>query len=145
MASYNKTILLGNLTRAPELTQLTSGTALCKFSMAVNEKYKTKGGEDGENTLFIDVVAWGKLAEVCGQYLFKGGQCMVDGKLKLDIWDDKDGNKRSRIGLTAEKVVFIGKPKSTDSEPESGPDGDNTVAKSELDGLGDDTDDKLPF
>jgi len=106
--SMNRVILLGNLTREPELKYTDKGVAVCEFGLAVNRKYKTKAGEDKEDTLFIECAAWDKQAESCGGYLEKGSQVLIEGRLKFDQWDDKQtGQKRSRITVTAERVQFL--------------------------------------
>ena len=107
MASYNKTISMGNLTRDPELTYTQGGTALCKFPLAMNEKFKDKDGNIKEDVCFVDITVWGKHAENCNKYLSKGSLVQVDGKLKLDTWTDKEGQKRSRHGITANSVQFL--------------------------------------
>jgi single-strand DNA-binding protein len=103
MASLNKVILIGNLTRDPELRYTPSGTALCKFGLAVNEKYKDK-----ESTVFVNIVAWGKTAELTSEYLHKGSQACIDGRLSFSSWDSDSGEKRSKLEVTADRVVFLG-------------------------------------
>lgn len=111
MASLNKVFLIGNLTRDPEVRYLPSGAAVADLRLAVNRKYKTQQGEDKEETCFINVSAWGKQAETCGQYLSKGSPILVDGRLRYEEWE-KDGQKNSRISVTAERVQFMGSPRS---------------------------------
>jgi len=104
MASYNKTILLGNLTADPELRYTGNGTAVCDLRLAVNTKSKDK-----EETLFIDCTVWDKTAENCAEYLHKGSQVLVEGRLRTDQWEDRDtGKKRSKIAMTANTVQFLG-------------------------------------
>ena len=138
MASFNKWIGMGNLTRDAEIKQTTGGQSVCSFGLAVNEKYTAKSGEMKENTLFVDVDCWGKVAENCAKYLHKGSAVLVDGKLKLDTWE-KDGNKRSKISVTAQNVQFLSSAKIADDVPQSTADND----KADTDGLGDDN--GLPF
>lgn len=107
--------MLGNLTRDPETKTLTNGHTVCNFAIASSKKHKNKSGEMTEETCFIDVNVWGIQAESCQKYLTKGKQVLVDGRLKQDNWQDKDGNKRSKHSLNAESVVFLG---SKDSEPQ---------------------------
>jgi len=108
MASFNKVILMGNLTRDPELRFTPKGTAVAKLGLAVNRAWKTETGETKEEVLFIDVEAFSRQAETIGQYLKKGSPILVEGRLRLDTWDDKQTNqKRSKILVTAENVKFL--------------------------------------
>lgn len=108
MASFNKVILAGNLTRDPELRYTPKGTAVCKFGLAVNRNWTTETGEKKEEVTFIDVDAFGRQAEVISQYMKKGRALLVEGRLKLDQWDDKQtGQKRSRLGVVLESFSFI--------------------------------------
>ena len=106
MASFNKVILIGNLTRDPELRYTPSGQAVCDFSIAINRKYSVNGQEKDE-VCFVDVVAWSKQAESCGKYLKKGACVFVDGRLRNDTWEDRDGKKRSKLRVTADRVQFM--------------------------------------
>ncbi len=109
MASFNKVILMGNLTRDPELRFTPKGTAVAKLGLAVNRAWKTETGETKEDVLFIDVEAFSRQAETIGQYLKKGSPILVEGRLRLDTWDDKQTNqKRSKIFVIAENVKFLG-------------------------------------
>lgn len=107
--SYNKCLLLGRLGKDPELKYTASGTATCKFSLATSEKYKDKtSGELVEKTQWHNVVVWGKAAELSNQYLAKGRQAFVEGKIENRSWDDKDGNKKYITEIIASTVQFIG-------------------------------------
>ncbi|HRI14328.1 MAG TPA: single-stranded DNA-binding protein [Verrucomicrobiota bacterium] len=109
MASYNKVILLGNLTRDPELRYTAKGTAVARLGLAVNRTYKTDSGESKEEVTFVDVDAWGKQAELISQYLRKGSPLFMEGRLKLDQWDDKQtGQKRSTLRVVLEAFQFVG-------------------------------------
>lgn len=109
MASYNKVILLGNLTRDPELRYTPKGQAVAKLGLAVNRSYKTDSGEMKEEVTFIDIDAWGKQAELIGQYLRKGSPLFVEGRLRLDQWDDKNtGQKVSKLKVVMENFQFVG-------------------------------------
>jgi single-strand DNA-binding protein len=110
MSSFNKVLLMGNLTRDPQMRYLpNSQTAITEFGMAVNRKYKTSAGEDREEVLFIDCTAWGRTGEVINQYLQKGKPIFVEGHLKLDQWEDKNGGgKRSKITVVVENFVLMG-------------------------------------
>ena len=107
MASYNKVILMGNVTRDPELRRLDSGTSVCDIGVAVNEVWKDKDGNQREQTTFVDVVAWARQAETCAEYLRKGSPVLIDGRLQLDEWE-KDGEKRSKLRVRADRVQFLG-------------------------------------
>ena len=109
MVSFNKVILMGNLTRDPELRFTPKGTAVAKLGLAVNRVWKTETGETKEDVLFIDVEAFSCQAETIGQYLKKGSPILVEGRLRLDTWDDKQTNqKRTKILVAAENVRFLG-------------------------------------
>lgn len=107
MASFNKVILLGNLTRDPELKYTPKGTAACQIGMAVNRKWKNDQGQEQEEVTFLDVQSWGKQAEAIAQYLRKGSPLFVEGRLKLEEWE-KDGKKVSKLRVVLESFQFIG-------------------------------------
>ncbi len=107
MASFNKVLLMGNLTRDPELRYTPGGQAVCDLGIAVNRRYSVNG-QEREEVCFVDIVVWAKQAESCGRYLHKGSPVFVEGRLQYDSWDDKDGKKRSRLRVTAERVQFLG-------------------------------------
>jgi single-strand DNA-binding protein len=109
MASYNKVILLGNLTRDPELRVTPRGTPICQFGLAVNRQYKDESGQLREEVNFLDIEAWGKQGEVISKYMTKGRPLFMEGRLKYDQWEDKTtGQKRSRIKIVLENFQFIG-------------------------------------
>ena len=109
MASFNKVILVGNLTRDPELRYTPKGTAIAKIALAVNRNWRSESGEQREEVTFVDVDVFGRTAENVGQYMRKGRPILVEGRLRLDSWDDKNtGQKRSRLGVVAETVQFLG-------------------------------------
>jgi len=109
MASFNKVILVGNLTRDPELRYTPKGTAVAKIGLAVNRVWTSESGEKKEEVTFVDVDVFGRTAENVGQYMRKGRPILVEGRLKLDQWDDKQtGQKRSRLGVIADTVQFLG-------------------------------------
>lgn len=108
MASFNKVILIGNLTRDPELKQLPKGTSVCNFSMAVNRRWKTETGEDRDDVYFADCKAFGKQAEIIAQYVKKGHPLMVEGRLTREEWDDKNtGQKKSATRIMIESFQFL--------------------------------------
>ena len=109
MASFNKVILMGNLTRDPELRYTPKGTAIAKIGLAVNRVWTNEAGEKKEEVTFVDVDVFGRTAENVGQYMRKGRPILVEGRLKLDQWDDKQtGQKKSKLGVVAESVQFLG-------------------------------------
>jgi single-strand DNA-binding protein len=109
MASFNKVILLGNLTRDPEVRYTPKGTAVTELGMAVNRVYTAENGEKREETTFVDVTLWGRTAEIAGEYLKKGRPVFIEGRLQLDTWDDKQsGQKRSKLKVVGEGLQLIG-------------------------------------
>ena len=108
MPNFNIVIIMGNLTRDPELRHLPSNIPVCGFGLAVNRKWKDKEGGDKEEVLFVDCEAFGKTAEVVNQYCKKGSPIHVQGRLKLDQWKDKEGQNRSKIKIVVDQVQFLG-------------------------------------
>lgn len=107
MANFNKVLLMGNLTRDVELRHTQSGMALAKFGLAVNRKW-SQNGEQKESTCFVDLTAWGRQAEVLNQYVKKGSQLFVEGRLEYSTWEGEDGKKRSKLEVVVENFQFIG-------------------------------------
>jgi len=107
MASFNRVILLGNVTRDPELRYISNGTAVTDIGLAVNDRRKTATGEWVEETTFVDVTLWGRTAEVAGEYVTKGSPLMIEGRLKLDTWE-KDGKKNSKLRVVGERMQLLG-------------------------------------
>ena len=108
MAYLNKVFLIGNLTRDPELRVTPKGTAICQFGLAVNRQFKDESGATRDETTFIDIEAWGKQGELVSKYLTKGSPAMVEGRLKLDQWEDKtSGQKRSKLKVVLDNVQFL--------------------------------------
>lgn len=123
MASLNKVLLLGNLTRNPDLRFTPTGTALCEMGLAVSRKNIVNGKEQDE-VCFVDITVWGKQAESCKQYLQKGSPVLVEGRLQFDQWDDKNGGgRRSKLRVLAERVQFMSSRRDGNSE-QGGPDED---------------------
>ena len=111
MANLNEVKLIGRLTRDVEFSATSSGTSLAKFGLATSRKYK-----ETEETTFVDITAWGKLADICSQYLSKGSNVYLGGRLKLDTWEDKDGNRRQKLSVVAENVQFLDSKKQDNRE-----------------------------
>ena len=110
MANYNKVILVGNLTRDPQMSYLPSQTPVVELGLAVNRKYKRQDGQQGEETCFIDCRAFGRTAEVLNQYVRKGQPILIEGRLQFDSWEGKDGQKRSKHRVFVENFQFLGSP-----------------------------------
>ena len=107
MASFNKVLMIGNLTRDPELRYIPSGSAVASFTVAMNRVYKLQTGEKKEEASFVRVVVWGRMAEVCGEYLTKGNPVFVEGRLQSRSWDGPDGQKRNTIEVIATNIQFL--------------------------------------
>lgn len=115
MASYNRIIMMGNLTRDPEYRQLASGQALCRLGLASNRQFKNKQtGTQVQEVCFIDIDVWGPQAESCRQYLSKGRSVLVEGRLKLDTWQENDGTRRSKHSIVADRVTFLASGQQAD-------------------------------
>ena len=109
MASFNRVILLGNLTRDPELRFIPSGMAVTDIGLAVNDRRKNANGEWVDEVTFVDVTLWGRTAEVAGEYLSKGSPVLFEGRLKMDSWDDKQtGQKRSKLKVVGDRMQLLG-------------------------------------
>lgn len=110
MASFNKVILVGNLTRDPEVRYVPSGTAVCEVGLAVNRTWFDKQSNSRkEDTTFIDVTLWGRTAEIAGEYLAKGRSVLIEGRLQMDSWDDKEtGKRRSKLKVVGEQMTMLG-------------------------------------
>ena len=107
MPSLNKVILVGNLTKDPELRFIPSGQAVANLRLATNRRWKASNGDWKEETCFVGIVVWGKSAEACGEYLKKGSPVLVEGRLQNRSWDGEDGQKRSLIEVVAERIQFL--------------------------------------
>ena len=121
MASLNKVMLIGNLGKDPEVRYTQAGTAVANFSMATAERFKAKNGEYEERTEWHNVTAWGKLAEICGEYLTKGKLVYIEGRLQTRKWEDKDGKDRYTTEVVADKMVMLGgKGEKKEEKPDAG-------------------------
>ncbi|MEI7656504.1 MAG: single-stranded DNA-binding protein [Phycisphaerae bacterium] len=110
MANFNKVILMGNLTRDVELKSIGSGQSVGKIGLAVNRNFTTASGEKRTETTYVDCEAWGKQAEIMAKYLSKGKPVMIEGRLKYEQWEDKEGKKRSTLKVVVENFQFVGAP-----------------------------------
>lgn len=144
--SYNRVILVGNLTRDPEIRYTQSGKGVTKFTLAVNNP------RNKEETTFVDIVAWDRLGETCNTYLKKGSNCLVEGRLVIRSYDDKDGNKRKATEVVIDNMQMLGSPRDrvAGGDDGAGFNGGGTpagvrAASGTGDALGDDLEDEIPF
>jgi single-strand DNA-binding protein len=116
--AINRVMLGGHLTRDPQIRFLANEKAVASFGIAINRRFKANDGSMKEDVVFVDIEAWGRTAELCGQYLTKGSACFIEGRLKLDTWEDKkDGSKRSKLAVVADNVQFLDAKKGDRAEP----------------------------
>lgn len=108
MASFNRVILMGNLTRDPQLKYLPNNTAVCEFGLAMNRRFRDRDGNQHEEVCFVDVTAFGRQGETINQYMSKGRQLMLEGRLKYDTWTSQDGGKRSKLSVVLDSFQFVG-------------------------------------
>ncbi len=118
MASYNRVILVGNVTRDPEIRYTPNGTPVCDLGLAVNERTKSPSGEWVEEPVFVEVTLWERTADVASEYLSKGSPVLIEGRLKLDTWQGTDGQKRSKLRVVGQKMQMLG------GRPGGGPSGE---------------------
>jgi single-strand DNA-binding protein len=117
MASFNRVIMMGNLTRDPEHKQLSSGQAVCRLGLASNRQFKNKqSGTMVQEVCFVDVDVWGPQADICKQYLQKGRPVLIEGRLKFDSWQDQDGARRSKHSIVADRITFLGGASAQESD-----------------------------
>ncbi|MCD6507081.1 single-stranded DNA-binding protein [Candidatus Poribacteria bacterium] len=117
MAGYNKVILLGNLTRDPDVRYLPSGTAVASFGIAINRVYNDRQtGEQRKEVCFVDITAFGRTAEICGEYLQKGSPVLVEGRLRYSSWETDDGQRRSKLDVVAQNVRLLPRGVETTAE-----------------------------
>jgi single-strand DNA-binding protein len=140
MANFNKVLLIGNLTRDPQLSYLPSQTAVVDFGLAVNRRWTGKDGEKKEETCFVDCTSFGRPAENINKYLTKGRPVFVEGRLTFNSWTAQDGTKRSRLKVTVERFQFLGSPSAT-AQPEQSPPDSSEDSQAEQQGGNDD----IPF
>ena len=145
MANYNKVLLIGNLTRDPQLRYTPNERAVCEFGMAVNRKWKSQSGQDGEEVLYVEVVAWGRQAETLDKYMKKGRPIFVEGRLTLDQWESKQGEKRSKIRVTLENFQFLGGRQGTGTGGANRPDQQGDQKPDDYQYNQDLEDDTIPF
>lgn len=148
MASFNKVILVGNLTRDPELRSTPNGTSVCRFALAVSRQFRNSDGSAREEVCFVEVDSFGKQAETIARYMVKGRPILVEGRLRLDQWESQNGEKRSRLMVVAESFQFLGNNRSDgdnfDNEGNSSR-AEKAAPKSEKFDEGNDVDEEIPF
>ena len=157
MASFNKVILLGNLTRDPEVRYTPKGSAVCDLGLAVNRQYTLDSGEKREEVTYVDVVLWARLAEIAGEYLKKGRPVFIEGRLQMDSWDDKQtGQKRTRLRVVGETMQLLGSRPSgsgggsagaevADEDRQSGTSGKPSPPPVKASAAAEPDDDEIPF
>jgi single-strand DNA-binding protein len=157
MASFNKVILLGNLTRDPEVRYTPKGSAVCDLGLAVNRQYTLDSGEKREEVTYVDVVLWARLAEIAGEYLKKGRPVFIEGRLQMDSWDDKQtGQKRTRLRVVGETMQLLGSRPSgsggggasaetADEDRQSGTSGKPSPPPVKVTATAEPDDDEIPF
>ncbi|MFQ5658482.1 MAG: single-stranded DNA-binding protein [Candidatus Methylomirabilales bacterium] len=121
MANFNRVILVGNLTRDPELRYTPSGAAVCSFDLAINRTFTTQAGERRDEVCYITIVSWGKQAETCAEYLSKGRTTLVEGRLSQRSWETPEGQKRSKHEVVADRVQFLGGRRGVEEESSQAP------------------------
>lgn len=135
MASLNRVVLVGNLTRDPDVRSTPNGTSVTKFGLAVNRRWTNKQGEKVDGVDYFNIVTWGKLGELCGEYIKKGSPVALEGRLQSRSWETEDGQKRSAVEIVAENVQFLGKAGSSQGFPDSS--GRGTAASENIDNSSD--------
>jgi single-strand DNA-binding protein len=148
MASFNKVILLGNLTRDPEVRYTPKGSAVCDLGIAVNRQYTLDSGEKREEVTYVDVVLWSRLAEIAGEYLKKGRPIFIEGRLQMDSWEDKQsGQKRTKLRVIGETMQLLGgRPPGTGGGSEGGESRPSkTTPPPKPAAAGEPDDDEIPF
>jgi len=142
MKSLNRVQLIGRLGKNPEVRYTTNGSAVANFSLATNESWTGKDGQKNEKTEWHNIVAWGKLGEICGEYLTKGKQIYIEGRLTTRSWEGKDGNKRYTTEIRAENMIMLGGPGSGSA---SAPGSDHTATENEAPSSASTIEDDIPF
>lgn len=146
LAELNRVFLIGRLTKDPEVRQTSNGTPVTNFSIAINRKYKSASGELKEDTTFVGIVAWQKLAELCKQFLAKGRAVLVEGKMQNRSWETEDGQKRSTLEIRADRIEFLDREPRAAGTPDSSPVSDSTEGQpGGHETSPDKSDDDLPF
>lgn len=143
LAELNRVFLIGRLTKDPEVRQTSNGTPVTNFTIAINRKYKSTAGELKEDTTYVGVVAWQKLAELCKQFLAKGRAVLVEGKMQNRSWETEDGQKRSTLEIRADRIEFLDRESRSDNTGSSAEVTENQPVNTES--ASEKSDDDLPF
>ena len=143
LAELNRVFLIGRLTKDPEVRQTSNGTPVTNFTIAINRKYKSTSGELKEDTTYVGVVAWQKLAELCKQFLAKGRAVLVEGKMQNRSWETEDGQKRSTLEIRADRIEFLDREPRSDSPGSSAEATESPSVSNEP--VSEKSDDDLPF
>jgi len=117
MSGFNRVVLMGNLTRDPQIKQTPSGQSVADIGLATNEAYRNKEGDTVEKVTFVDVVAWGRQADACGQYLSKGRPVLVEGRLQFDQWENNQGERRNKLRVRADRIQFLNARRDLQTSP----------------------------
>jgi len=146
LAELNRVFLIGRLTKDPEVRQTSNGTPVTNFTIAINRKYKSVSGELKEDTTFVGIVAWQKLAELCKQFLAKGRAVLVEGKMQNRSWETEDGQKRSTLEIRADRIEFLDREPRGNGATGSTPTAETSEGQpSGFETAADKSDDDLPF
>ena len=121
MAGLNRVVLMGNLTREPQIRQIQSGTSVADLALATSDVSRDKNGQPVERTCYVDIVTWGKQAEACAKHLSKGSSVVVEGRLQFDQWETDNGQRRSKLLVRADRVQFLGRPRSAGDQTQPQP------------------------
>jgi single-strand DNA-binding protein len=121
MASVNRVIVMGNLTRDPELRFAPSGAAVASFGLGINRRFRDNAGTQKDEATFVEIVAWGRQAELCGEYLGKGRLVLIEGRLRQERWESREGEARSALKVVADRIQFLpnGRPQAAEEDPEA--------------------------
>jgi single-strand DNA-binding protein len=117
MSGFNRVVLMGNLTRDPQVKQTPSGQSVADIGLATNEAYRNKEGDTVEKVIFVDIVAWGRQADACGQYLSKGRPVLVEGRLQFDQWENNQGERRNKLRVRAGRIQFLNARRDLQTSP----------------------------
>ena len=134
MSSYNHVSLMGHLTRNVKLTEFDNGGCVANFSIALNEVWNDRDGERQEDVTFIDITAWNRQAEIAHEYLKKGSPILVHGSIKMDEWENDEGEKRQKLFIRAQRLIFVGKRDDNDNDDNDSQDSDNSRTSSKSSG-----------
>lgn len=145
MADLNRVFLAGRLTRDPELRYTSGGQAVADLGLAIGRNYMTKTGERKEEVTYVDIIVWGRQAETAGEYLSKGSPVLIEGRLQLDTWETKEGEKRNRLKVHATRIQFLGRPRGASEETKETEEATTGKPEAEVAAGDSEGDDDIPF